>query len=79
MDIYIICYEIIADIYYVLCGKDPDAGKTEGKRVWQRVRLLDGITDMMASKDTNVSKLQETVEDRGAWYAAVHGITKSQT
>ena len=37
---------------------------------------LDSIT---ASMDVYLSKLRETVEDRGAWYATVHGITKSQT
>ena len=37
---------------------------------------LDGITDSM---DTRLSKLREKVKDRGAWGAAVHGITKSQT
>ena len=51
-------------------------GKIDGKRrrVWQRIRWLDNISD---SKDMNLSKLQEIVEDRGAWCAAVHGVTKS--
>ena len=53
-------------------------GKIEGKRrrEWRRMRRLDSITD---SKDMNLSRLREIVEDRGAWHSAVHGVTKSQT
>ena len=53
-------------------------GKTEGKRKrgWQRMRELDSDTNSM---DMNLSKHQEIVKDRGAWHAAVHGVTNSWT
>ena len=58
-------------------GKTPTLGKTEGKRRRgrQRMRWLDGVSD---SVDMNLSKQQETVEDRRACCAAAHGVAESR-
>ena len=64
----------LSDAKCRLIGKDSDAGKIEGRRRGQqKIRWLYSITDSM---DMIWSSLQETVKDREAWLAVVHGITR---
>jgi len=68
----------LPDVKSQLTGKDPDVGKIEGKRRrgQQRMKWLDSITGSM---DVNLCKLLEMVKERGAWSAAIHGVTRSRT
>ena len=67
-----------AQIFLLPLGKTQMLGKIEGqgRRGRQRMRQLDGITDSLGM---SLRELQETVKDREAWRAAVHGVTVSWT
>ena len=62
-------------LLYFGIGKDPDAG-WQKERGRQRMRWFDSISNSM---EMNLSKLQEIVEDRGAWHATVQGVARSLT
>ena len=66
----------LPDVKSWLIRKDPNAGKDWKQEKGERVKWLDSIIDSM---DMNLSKLWEIVEDRRAWHATVHGVTKSRT
>ena len=60
-----------------LIGKDPNAGRNRRQR--QKGTAEDEIVSITNSMHMNLNKLWETVEERGAWHAAVYGVAESQT